>query len=78
MSFPDPPDPVVRFGEFTASLETGEIDRNGTKIKLQVQPFQVLFLLLKYPGRLVTREELRRQRPGRLPFQVVHQHVKGF
>jgi Tol biopolymer transport system component/DNA-binding winged helix-turn-helix (wHTH) protein len=61
VSSPDLPDCVIRFGEFAASPETGELYRNGTKIKLQGQPFEILSLLLKRPGRIVTREELRRQ-----------------
>lgn len=40
---------VVRFGEFTANLETGELHRNGTKLKLQSQPFEILSVLLKHP-----------------------------
>jgi len=61
VSSPDLPDCVIRCGEFAASPETGELYRNGTKIKLQGQPFEILSLLLKRPGRIVTREELRRQ-----------------
>jgi TolB-like protein/DNA-binding winged helix-turn-helix (wHTH) protein/Tfp pilus assembly protein PilF len=49
----------VRFGAFTADLQTGELVKNGTKIRLQVQPFQVLVLLLRRAGEMVTREELR-------------------
>lgn len=49
---------VVRFGVFEANLTTGELRRNGAKVKLQDQPFQVLALLLKRPGQIVTREEL--------------------
>jgi Tol biopolymer transport system component/DNA-binding winged helix-turn-helix (wHTH) protein len=50
---------AIRFGEFVADLETGELQRNGTKIKLQGQPFEILVMLLNRPGRTVTREELR-------------------
>jgi len=49
----------VRFGVFEANLRTGELRRNGSRVKLQDQPFQVLALLLKQPGEVVTREELR-------------------
>ena len=50
---------VIRFGTFEADLRAGELRRNGSKIRLQDQPFQVLAVLLARPGELVTREELR-------------------
>jgi TolB-like protein/DNA-binding winged helix-turn-helix (wHTH) protein/Flp pilus assembly protein TadD len=50
---------VIRFGAFEAVSRTGELRKNGLRIKLQEQPFQVLCLLLARPGELVTREELR-------------------
>jgi Tol biopolymer transport system component/DNA-binding winged helix-turn-helix (wHTH) protein len=49
---------VVQFGIFEADLRAGELRRNGSKIRLQDQPFQVLALLLERPGQLVTRDEL--------------------
>src|SRR5207302_1648133 len=49
----------MRFGIFEADLRAGELRRNGSKIKLQDQPFQLLALLLERPGEVVTREELR-------------------
>jgi DNA-binding winged helix-turn-helix (wHTH) protein/Tol biopolymer transport system component len=48
-----------RFGVFEVDLRAGELRRNGIKIKLQEQPFQVLAELLERPGQVVTREELR-------------------
>lgn len=51
----------VRFGEFEADLKTGEVWRNGGRIRLQEQPFQVLAVLLERPGELVTRDELRQR-----------------
>jgi Tol biopolymer transport system component/DNA-binding winged helix-turn-helix (wHTH) protein len=41
------------------NLRTGELRKQGQKVKLQEQPFQVLALLLERPGEVVTREELR-------------------
>jgi len=49
----------VRFGVFELDLTTGELRKNGTLIRLQEQPFQVLAMLLDRPGELVTRDELR-------------------
>jgi DNA-binding winged helix-turn-helix (wHTH) protein/Tol biopolymer transport system component len=50
---------VVRFGLFEADLQSRELRRNGHKVRLQDQPFQVLLLLLEKPGEVITREELR-------------------
>jgi DNA-binding winged helix-turn-helix (wHTH) protein/tetratricopeptide (TPR) repeat protein len=48
----------VRFGVFEVDLAAGELRKQGTKIKLQDQPFQLLKILLEKPGQTVTREEL--------------------
>src|SRR6266436_1223729 len=50
---------VLRFGVFEVDLRTGELRRQGLRLKLPSQSFQVLGLLLEHPGELVTREELR-------------------
>ena len=50
-----------RFGVFELDLKAGELRRNGMKIKLQDQPFQVLAQLLEKPGDIVTREDLRKR-----------------
>jgi len=50
---------VIRFGLFELDLQTGELRKQDREIKLQDQPFQVLVLLLRRPGEVVTREELR-------------------
>src|SRR6478609_2200910 len=52
---------MVRFGPFEADLETGELRKDGVKLALQIQPFQVLAILLKNSGELVTREQLQSQ-----------------
>ena len=49
----------VRFGSFEVDLRAGELRKDGSKIKLQDQPFQILALLLERPGQVVTREELQ-------------------
>jgi TolB-like protein/DNA-binding winged helix-turn-helix (wHTH) protein/Tfp pilus assembly protein PilF len=51
----------VRFGIFEADLRSGELYKQGRRIKLHQQPFQVLTLLIERPGEVVTREELRRK-----------------
>src|SRR6266576_6529211 len=50
---------VVRFGVFQVDLRTGELFKQGIKIRLQQQPLRVLALLLEHPGEVVTREDLR-------------------
>jgi len=42
-------------------LRAGELYRAGHKIKLQVQPFQILAMLLEHPGEVLTREELQKR-----------------
>src|SRR5215472_2584405 len=50
-----------RFGVFEADAATGELRRQGIRVKVNAQPFQVLLMLLERPGELVTREEISRQ-----------------
>src|SRR5262245_32973702 len=52
---------TLRFGLFEVDLRAGELRKNGVKIKLQDQPFLILVSLLRQPGEVVTREELRRE-----------------
>ena len=52
---------LIRFGIFELDLRSGELRRQGRKIRLEGQPVQVLICLLKNPGELVTREELHRK-----------------
>lgn len=60
MAIPSTQGPI-RFGTFEADLRAGELRKQGTKIKLQGQPFQVLQVLLEQPGQIVTREELQQK-----------------
>ena len=50
-----------RFGSLTVDLRSGEVQRNGRRVRLQDQPFQVLAALVERPGQLVSREELRQR-----------------
>ena len=49
----------VRFGVFEVDIRAGELRKKGTKIRLQGQPYLLLITLVKQPGEIVTREELR-------------------
>src|SRR4029434_8674138 len=50
---------ILRFGIFEIDLRAGELRRDGVKLKLQEQPFQLLCMLVEHSGEVVTREELR-------------------
>jgi cholera toxin transcriptional activator len=50
-----------KFDEFEADLRAAELRKNGNRLKLQMQPFQVLLALLERPQEVVTREELRQR-----------------
>jgi len=56
-----PTENTVRFGLFELDLRTGQLTKNGVKIRLPQQSIQVLSLLLERSGEIVTREELRRR-----------------
>ncbi len=51
----------LRFGVFEVDLAAGELRKNGARLRLQEQPFQVLAVLLENAGRVVTREDLRQK-----------------
>ena len=53
--------PVVRFDEFEADLRSGELRKQGLKLKIGDQPFSVLAVLLAQPGEVVTREDLQKR-----------------
>src|ERR1700680_900366 len=55
------PSRIVCFGPFALNLRAGELHKSGLKVKLQEQPFQVLAYLVRHPGEVVTREELRKE-----------------
>src|SRR5437870_12472723 len=53
--------PKLRFGAFEVDVHSGELLKDGNKIRLQRQPFALLAMLLEHPGELVTRDELRQK-----------------
>ncbi len=61
MSQSSSPPQLFRFGIFEIDLAAGELRKNGAKVRLQEQPFQVLVLLLERRGEVVPREELRKR-----------------
>jgi Tol biopolymer transport system component/DNA-binding winged helix-turn-helix (wHTH) protein len=50
--------PRYRFGTFELDARSGELRRNGAKLRLQDQPFLVLRKLLESAGGVVAREDL--------------------
>jgi eukaryotic-like serine/threonine-protein kinase len=50
---------VYQFGSFEVNAASGELLKNGRRIKLQEQPCRLLVALLENPGEVITREELR-------------------
>jgi TolB-like protein/DNA-binding winged helix-turn-helix (wHTH) protein/Flp pilus assembly protein TadD len=56
-----PPPRVIRFGVFEIDVRSGELRKQGHKIRIEGQPLQILICLLENPNELVTREELRRR-----------------
>lgn len=48
----------IAFGAYEADLRSGELLKNGNRVRLQAQPFQLLAMLLERPGEVVTREEI--------------------
>jgi len=52
---------TVRFGLFELDTKAGELRKQGKRIRLQEQPFQVLVALVQRPGEVVSREEIRQR-----------------
>ncbi len=52
---------VVRFGVYDFEPHTGELRKEGMRIRLEGQPVAILKMLLERPGELVTREELQKK-----------------
>jgi DNA-binding winged helix-turn-helix (wHTH) protein/Tol biopolymer transport system component len=52
---------VFRFGVFEVDAATGELRKQGLRIRLQEQPSQLLLILLERAGEVVGREEICRK-----------------
>lgn len=51
----------LKFGCFEADLRSGELTKQGKRLRLQEQPFRLLAMLLERPRELVTRDEVRQR-----------------
>jgi DNA-binding winged helix-turn-helix (wHTH) protein len=61
MASPGRASDVVRFDVFQVDLRAGELYKSGHKIKLQIQPFRALALMLERPGEVIAREEFEKK-----------------
>jgi DNA-binding winged helix-turn-helix (wHTH) protein/tetratricopeptide (TPR) repeat protein len=52
---------VTRFGVFEADVYSGELRKNGIKVKIQDLPFRALRLLLNHPNEVLSREQFRQE-----------------
>src|SRR5580704_5886726 len=52
---------LLKFGVFELNLDTQELRKFGTVIKLRPQPFRLLAQLAEHAGQVVTREEIQEQ-----------------
>jgi TolB-like protein/DNA-binding winged helix-turn-helix (wHTH) protein/Tfp pilus assembly protein PilF len=57
-----------RFGSYELRTRTRELYKQGVKLKLRPQPFQVLEILVERAGDVVTREELRERLWSKVTF----------
>jgi len=52
---------IARFDTFEVNLRSGELLRNGERIRLPEQSFQILAMLLERPGEVVLRQEIQKR-----------------
>jgi uncharacterized repeat protein (TIGR03803 family) len=61
MSLLRPPESLVQVGGLQVDLSTGEVRRDGQRVPIPDQPTRLLLVLLETPGKIVSREELRKR-----------------
>jgi DNA-binding winged helix-turn-helix (wHTH) protein/tetratricopeptide (TPR) repeat protein len=61
MDLPKRPQPTFAFGPYEADLPSGELRKNGARIKIQDLPLRLLSVLAENAGQVVTREELQKR-----------------
>ncbi len=50
---------LLRFGAFELDLSARQLRKDGRKLKVQDQPFQLLVLLVRHAGEMLGREQIR-------------------
>src|ERR1700722_5126739 len=61
MPLPGTQGEIYRFGAFELASGTGELRKNGLRLKLQDQPIRLLIVLLENAGEVVTREQIQKR-----------------
>ena len=56
-----PASATYQFAAFEVNAASGELLKDGVRIKLQEQPFRLLVILLENAGQIVTREQIQRR-----------------
>jgi len=65
----------VSFGEFELDFDRFQLYRNGTPVRLEGLPLQLLMFLAENPGQLVTREQIADKLWGKDVFVDVEQGI---
>ena len=58
---PADPTAVYRFGVYEVNPRTGEMRKQGIRLRVRGRPIDILLLLLERPGDVVTRDDLRQR-----------------
>jgi len=61
MSQPPSKPRIARFASFEVNFSSRELRKNGVRIRLPGQPYDILAMLLEHAGEVVTREELQQR-----------------
>ena len=69
---------IARFGVFEVNLAAGELRKNGARIGLQEQPFQLLVLLLERAPDVISREEITSMMAGGEELEVLSHELAEF
>lgn len=59
MTSPPPIPQKLRFDAYELDLRAAELTKNGLRIRLQEQPFKILVELLRNPGEVVLRDDIK-------------------
>jgi DNA-binding winged helix-turn-helix (wHTH) protein/tetratricopeptide (TPR) repeat protein len=51
---------VYRFGPFEADTSSGELRKQGKRVRLQEQPFRLLTILIEHAGEVVSKAEIQK------------------
>ncbi|HTR25500.1 MAG TPA: winged helix-turn-helix domain-containing protein [Terriglobales bacterium] len=52
---------LIRFGSYEVNLRSGELCRDGERVRLPEQSFQILAMLVEHPGDVVMRQEIQKR-----------------